>query len=380
MLNSLMLRRLLEIITMRGRVPAFLLTVCLAAFLAIPVSGLGTEGAQLPAWQDKVNRFFTDPALGETRAMIVMKDGKIVAERYGAGYTPDTRFIAWSMAKSVTSVLIGILVDDGTLTLDDRAPVPAWSKPGDRRAAITLRQLLHMSSGLDHIEVGKPIYDSDTTRMLFGSGAADMAAYAEHKGIEAKPDAKYEYSSATSVILADIITNHLTQSPDPTARRNAMRSFIRERLTTPARLPSFTPEFDKHGTFIGGSFLHADARDYARFGEMLRLGGQIDGQRVVSENWVGFMRTPASTDGGYGGHIWLNRLRPRGSEPALFPGTGPDTLFSCIGHLGQYVMISPDQGLVIVRLGKTNDPDLEPVRKALGDLVASFPAEDEPHA
>jgi CubicO group peptidase (beta-lactamase class C family) len=339
--------------------------------LALPLAAPAASTA--PVIPVGIDRFFTEPALADTRAMVVMKDGKIIAERYGSGYSADTRFISWSMAKSVTSVLVGIMVDDGTLNLDAPAPVDAWQKPGDPRRMITVRQLLHMSSGLDHIEGGDPIYNSDTTKMLFGIGAKDMAAYAEAKGMEAEPGSKYEYSSATSVILADIITDRLTNSRDPVVRRDAMRRFIAERLTGPAGLPSFTPEFDASGTYIGGSFLHANARDFARFGEMLRRGGQIDGKRVVSESWVSFMRTPSDTDGGYGGHIWLNKPRPKGAEPALFPGKGPDSLFSCIGHLGQYVLVSPDQGLVVVRLGKTNDPALDPVRDALGDLVSSYP-------
>ncbi|MFM2022187.1 MAG: hypothetical protein RJB02_1895, partial [Pseudomonadota bacterium] len=111
--------------------------------------------------------FFEDPALAETRALVVMQGGRIVAERYASGYGPETRLISWSMAKSVTATLVGLMVADGLLVLDDPAPVPEWSSPGDPRAKITLRQLLHMASGLDHTEMAegeKQIYDADTTR------------------------------------------------------------------------------------------------------------------------------------------------------------------------------------------------------------------------
>ena len=346
-----------------------------AVALALALGAQGSVAQSPPGDPVKgaVDRFFSDPALAETRAVLVLRDGKPVAERYAPGYGPDTRLISWSMAKSVTSVLIGILVDDGQLDLDAPAPVAAWQDPKDPRHAITLRQLLNMASGLKHTEFGDPIYEGDTPQMLVGNGAADMAAFGEGKPLEAKPGARFEYSSVTSVILADVITRKLTMSDDPFARRSAMLAFIRERLTAPAQLPSFTPEFDARGTFIGGSFLHATARDFARFGEMLRLGGVIDGRRIVSNAWIDVMRTSSPTNAGYGLHIWLNKPQPAGEDNPLFPGHGSPNLFACLGHVGQYIIVSPDQHLVIVRLGKTNDSDLEPVRVALGHLVDQFP-------
>src|SRR3546814_8236370 len=97
------------------------------------------------------------------------------------------------------------MVSDGRLVLDAPAPVPAWSQPGDPRGEITLRQLLHMSSGLDHLESGEPVYDSDTVRMLFLSGAKDMAAYAEARPLSAQPGSQFQYRTATSMILSDIM-------------------------------------------------------------------------------------------------------------------------------------------------------------------------------
>jgi CubicO group peptidase (beta-lactamase class C family) len=104
--------------------------------------------------------------------------------------------------------------------------------------------------------------------------------------------------------------------------------------------------------------------DWGRFGQVMmgRAG-------VIAPDWLAFLRSPSATDGGYGGHIWLNRARPKGSDLALFPGTGPDSLYAAIGHLGQFVIVSPEQDLVLVRLGKTNDDVMEPVRLALGRVV-----------
>ena len=200
--------------------------------------------------------FFEDPALSETRAVLVMHRGRIVAERYAPGYGPDSKLISWSMAKSVTGTLIGMMIADGLLVLDDPAPVPEWSSPGDPRAKITLRQLLHMSSGLDHTEMAegdKAIYEADTTRLLFLDGRENVARYAEKRNLEAEPGTKYEYSTATSHILVDIMTRTLTDSSDPLVRRNAMLEYARGRLFEPLGMTSAVPEFDRNGTMLGGS-------------------------------------------------------------------------------------------------------------------------------
>ena len=327
-----------------------------------------------------VERFFTDPALAETRAMFVLHDGKRVAERYAKGYGPADRFISWSMAKSVTSTLVGQLVGQGKLQLDAPAPVPAWhTDPNDPRGKITLAQLLHMSSGLQHDELGDPVESSDTNRALFADHSADMLAYAVAKPLEATSGTKYSYSSLTSIILADIVQR--TVAPNartPDERRAAMRAYMLGALIRPAGMPSLLCEFDGAGTMIGGSFCHASAYDWARFGQMYLDNGMVNGVQVVPASWVQFVRTPAPTDGGYGGHFWLNRPRPNGREPALFPAQGPADAYSAIGHLGQYVLIVPSKHLVVVHLGNTPDGALAPTRAALAKLVNSYP--DSPAA
>jgi len=313
---------------------------------------------------------FDSGEMGDTRALIVMRNGRIIAERYAPGYGPDTKLPSWSVAKTVTAVLVGILVSDGRLALDAPAPVPAWSRPGDPRGAITLRHLLTMSAGLDHIETGEPVARADTNRMLFTRGAQDMAAYAESKPLAHAPGSAFTYSTPTSVILADIVTRSLTDSTDPEARRAAMTTFLDQRLKVPLGLTSLTPEFDAHGTMIGGSFVHMTARDYARFGEFLRNQGRADGRQILSERWVAFMRRPSAHEPAYGGHVWLNR---ESEHDELFADQGPSSLFACVGHQGQYVLISPAQGLTVVRLGISTTEQRVPLRKALGRLVNLFP-------
>ncbi len=315
---------------------------------------------------------FEEDEYSETRAVLIMQDGKIVAERYGPSYDAETRFISWSMAKTVTGVLIGIMVADGQLVLDEPAPVPEWLRPGDPRGAITLRQLLHMSSGLEHVEAGDPPYDSDEVRALFTDGAGDAAGYAKAKSLAAVPGETYQYSTNTSVILADIITRQLTNSKDPKIRQKAMADFIRGRLTEPLGLDSFFPEYDASGTMLGGSLIHANARDWAKFGEFLRNRGAVDGSQILPREYVDFMLTPSATDPAYGGHIWLNRKRPEGRSTVMFPDNGPANIFGMLGHLGQQVIVSPNKRVTMVRLGKTQDNVLRPVHIKMGQILAAM--------
>jgi CubicO group peptidase (beta-lactamase class C family) len=326
-----------------------------------------------PVIKAKADALFDDDGdVGETRALYVLRDGKPIYERYGAGFGPDSKLISWSMAKSVTAVLTGFLVADGQLSLDSPAPVAAWERSGDPRGAITLKDLLHMASGLEHVENGDPVWKGDTVEMLFGVGAQDMAGFAEAKPAAARPGELFNYSSATSVILADILADTLTPSQNPEARRDAMREFISGRLAEPLGMTSLTPEFDAHGTMIGGSIMHATARDYAKFGEFLRNHGVVNGQRLLPETWMQFMLTPSANDAGYGGHIWLNRRRPAGADEALWPDRGPNDLFACIGHQGQYIIVSPSQRVTVVRLGITNDDEFPALRRHLADLIAEL--------
>ena len=320
----------------------------------------------------EIDALFTDAAAGETRALVVFSGGRIVAERYGAGYDKDTRLVGWSMSKTITAVMIGQLISDGRLKLDDSAPVAAWQRPGDPRGAITLRQLLQMRSGLRHTEAGDPVYESGEVRMLFLEGRDNMAAWAEAEPLEAEPGKKFEYSSATTVILSDIATRALTQSADPGVRQRAVSDYLRTRLFEPTGMKSAVPEFDAAGTLIGSSLIHATARDWGRFGEFLRAGGTARGVQLVPRNWIEFMTSPSPRNPGYGAQTWLNRPQPDGRE-SLFPGRAPRSVFAALGHLGQYVIVSPEQKLTVVRLGKSTEPERAAVRDHLARIMSLFP-------
>lgn len=317
-----------------------------------------------------VDDLFSQPETAETRAVVVLKDGRIVAERYAAPYHENTRFVSWSMAKTVTGVMIGQLVSDGRLRLDESVPIPAWQRPGDPRGEITLRQLLQMRSGLQHTEAEGPIYLTDTARMLFLDGRDNMAAYAEAQPLEAEPGKKWEYSSATTVILADLAARSLSATSDPAERRRLVSDYLRNRLFEPLGMKSVLPEYDAAGTLIGGSLIHASARDWARFGEFLRNKGAVKGAQLVPSGWIEFMTRPGPRNPGYGAQLWLNR-RPVDGGEAMWPGL-PGSAFSMNGHLGQFVLIVPSQGLTIVRLGKTDEGKHDPVRRAMGRIARLY--------
>jgi CubicO group peptidase (beta-lactamase class C family) len=339
------------------------------AALAAVIEKPGVSRSKLARTADAL---FTDSAIGETRALLVLSGGKIVVQRYAAPYNAKTRFMGWSLAKCVTGVLTGLLVADGRLRLDEPAPIRTWQRPGDARGEITLRQLLQMRSGLRHAEGADPRYSADTARMLFLDGRDDMAAYAEAQPLEAEPGTIWKYSSATSVILADAAAGALTESRDPRLRRQAVSEYLRTRLFEPLGMRSIQPEFDPAGTMVGGSMIQATARDWSRLGEFLRNGGAIVGAQILPRGWTEFMTTPSPRNPGYGAQVWLNRPQPDGRE-VLFPGAAPASMFACIGHLGQYILVSPNQRLTVVRLGKTDDEQRDALRRRLADLVRVFP-------
>ncbi|MBB3034324.1 serine hydrolase domain-containing protein [Alteriqipengyuania lutimaris] len=318
--------------------------------------------------------FEEEQGLGDTRAALVMHAGEIVAERYGEGYDADTRFISWSMAKTVTAVMIGMLVADGALELDAPAPIASWQRPGDARADITLRHLLQMRSGLDHTEGGEVPYESSEVRMLFLDQRDDMATFAEQQPLEAEPGETFEYSSNTTVILADIAANALTGgSDDPEERRIAVDTYLKTRLFGPLGMDSMVPEYDAAGTLIGGSAIHATARDWARFGEFLRNRGSYRGTQLVPRKWIEFMLEPSPPAPFYGGQTWLN-TQAGDPQNQLYPIDSPEGIFAAIGHMGQYIVVSPQQRLTIVRLGHSDADQRRALLRQINDVVELYPS------
>lgn len=331
-------------------------------------------GADLAKSMAPIRLLFSDHP--ETRAVLVTTDGCPALKAYAPGYSDRNRFISWSMAKTVTGMLVGALVTDGRLKLDAPAPIAEWHGAGDPRAAITLRQLLQMSSGLQHVEVGDPIERSDTNQTLFVSHTAAMAMAAIDHPLETRPGTTFRYSSLTSIILAEIVSRALTASHDPRVRAKAYTDFAEARLFRPAGITSAVLEYDGAGTQIGGSILHMTLDDWGRIGGLLLDGKAADGRQVVDPAWLAFMKTPSPTNAEYGAQTWLNRPGGAEGKATLFPGKGPASAIAADGHLGQLVIASPDsgpgRGIVVVRLGNTPDKRNAALMQTLGDVVAGF--------
>ncbi|MFD2577946.1 serine hydrolase domain-containing protein [Novosphingobium colocasiae] len=234
-------------------------------------------GAPHDALGRAIDALFDADAVGETRALLIMKRGSVIAERYGPGFDAGSRLQGWSMSQCLTALTIGQLVSDGRLRLNETASIPAWQRPGDPRGAIILRQLLQMRSGLRHREDAVPARTSDRFRMLFLDGRDDMAAYAEAQPLAAPAGQAFAISSATGVILADLAARALTDSRDPRVRAALVSEYMRTRILEPVGMTSTVIGFDRAGTMIGSSMMEATARDWARVGELLRHTGSVKG-------------------------------------------------------------------------------------------------------
>ncbi|MWV26283.1 serine hydrolase domain-containing protein [Aurantiacibacter rhizosphaerae] len=320
-----------------------------------------------------VDALFSDDDVGETQAVVVMHAGEVVAERYAEGFEPEMRFVGWSLSKSVTAVLTGMMVADGRMALNGAAHVPQWQRMGDPRSGITLRHLLQMRSGLRHKEGSEPAYKSDDVRMLFLDGRANTAGWAEAQSLEHEPGTTFAYSSATTAILSDILADTVAPDADSETRQQAMQEFVDARLAVPLGMTSLTGEYDASGTLLGASSFWATARDWAKFGEFLRNYGSIAGAQIVPRGWIEFMRSPSPASPDYGGQLWLNR--PSGTErEVLFGGNHGEDIFGAVGHLGQYIIVAPERRLTIVRLGWTQEENRDSLTQDLADIVALYPS------
>jgi CubicO group peptidase (beta-lactamase class C family) len=293
-----------------------------------------------------VNEAFAEPDPENprrTRAVVIVHKGRLIAERYAPGITREMPLIGWSMTKSVTSSLVGILVGEGKLSPQEPAPVPEWQKPDDPRRKITLEQLLWMSSGLSFSETyaEKPV--SDVQIMLFTR--PDMAAYAVRLQLEAEPGTKWHYSTGTTNIIARIIRSTFGDE-------RAYFAFPRRALFNRIGMRSAVFETDASGVFNCGSSLFASARDWARLGLLYLNDGVWEGERIFPEGWVAYSTTPApaAEKGDYGAQIWLNKGPQGNPEARPFPSL-PQDLFYFEGYQGQFVGIIPSRQLVAVHLG-----------------------------
>jgi hypothetical protein len=285
-----------------------------------------------------------------THAVVIVHDGRVVAERYADGFGVDTPVHGWSATKSVNNALLGILVRQGKLKMDEPAPVAAWQVPGDPRRAITPDHLLRMQSGLD---LGDSLTASLSTawdtsaRMAFNE--PDMAGFAERAALVAPPGTTWKYANGNPAILARILRDRVG------GRAVDVLRFARRELFGPLGIRGATLELDSTGTPIAGAFLFATPRDWARFGLLFLEDGVVGGTRILPDGWVRYSTTPTPSAGvGYGAGWWINEGDSPGARFRRDHGM-PAEAFLALGIYGQTVVVVPSQRLVIARFGTTYD-------------------------
>lgn len=275
-----------------------------------------------------------------TFAVMVTYKGQPVAERYAEGFGPENLFLSWSMAKSFTNALTGIMVKEGKLELDAPADIEEWLQ--DERRQITIRHLMQMNSGLEWNEdYGN---SSDVNNMLHKEG--DMAKFAISKQLEYAPGSVFEYASGSTNIVSSLMRKAIGNDADYLA-------FPREKLFNRIGMRSATFEVDASGTFVGSSYLYASLRDYTRFGLLYLNNGNWLGEQILPDDWVEYTTTAANgSEGNYGAFFWLNKT---GKE---YPNV-PRDMFCCRGHDGQFIYIIPSKELVIVRTGFSKEGEFD---------------------
>ena len=307
------------------------------------------------------------PPFRHTHAVVVLRDGRVVAERYAQGYDIETPILGYSATKSVISALIGILVRQGKLAVNEPAPVPAWKNPADPRHAITVDHLLRHTSGLAmgsslNASLASAIAPVNQMKYI----ARDMAAFAESTDLESQPGGAWNYHDGNTIILSRLIRDAAGGHAADVLR------FARAELVGPLGMRNVTLEFDATGTPEGASQMLASARDWARFGALYLDDGVVGGRRILPEGWVNYSAAPTGNAWvGYGAGFWTNRGDNLGARFRTSRGWPTDSFYAS-GTFGQYVIVIPSERLVIARFGTSgNRYDIEGVSRLVADVIAA---------
>jgi CubicO group peptidase (beta-lactamase class C family) len=299
------------------------------------------------ALKDALDHAFEEsdaPPFRRTKAVVVVRDGKVIAERYAAGIGLRTPFLGFSMTKSVINALLGIMTQQGLLSPSIPAPVPEWHDPSDPRREIAVEHLMRMTTGLALDETNSGFDPS--SQMIFLHD--DMAGFAVNAPVIAPPGRRWAYSSATTQLLARIIRD-AAGGPEQTL------AFAWRELFKPLGMRDVTLEFDGVGTLQGSTYMLASARDWARFGLLYLGDGVVGGRRILSEDWVD-LSAAATLDTDYGAGFWTNRSEHEHARGRVRAGMPRDAFYAS-GDLGQRLVILPSQHMVVVRLGDSVAPD-----------------------
>lgn len=274
----------------------------------------------------------------QTRAVVVVYKNQIIAEKYADGFTENSKILGWSMTKSITGTLFGILQDQDKINVQDKAPIDAWKN--DARKEITIHNLLQMNSGLEWDENYEEI--SDATRMLFLE--RDMPKVQGEKPLTGKPNESWNYSSGTTNLLSGILRKQFKTHQE-------YLDFWYSSLIDKIGMNSMVLEADLEGNYVGSSYGWATPRDWAKFGLLYLHNGNWNGEQLFTKEWVDYATTPTPTSNGeYGAQIWLNAGNKYQDVPK--------NMYSFNGFQGQNVFILPDEELVIVRMGLTKNADM----------------------
>lgn len=300
------------------------------------------------------------PVLANTKAMVVIVHGRLAAERYAPGITKDTRLQSWSMAKSFLHAAIGMAIADGLVDPDAPADVPEWRTPGDPRAKITVRQLAQMTDGLAFREdYGNT--DSEVMQMLFGAGRGNVGASAASANAAHSPGTVWSYSGGSANILSRMLRDKL-------GGREAYRAYLHDRLFKPLGMTSAVAEFDAAGTWIASSYVHATARDYAKFGLFYLNRGFWEMRQLMPPAWHRGASEPSpASNGAYGTLFWLNR--PGKDGRLAISDKLPQDLYFARGFGDQLIAIAPGQDSVIVLLSAAYADDHGPIIDIFADLL-----------
>src|SRR5580704_10229067 len=321
-----------------------------------------------PGINEALSREFTEQSSQRPRyvkAIVVVKDGHVVAERYAPGFTLDTPLLSYSVAKSFTNALLGILVLQGRLRVDQPVGAPEWKQPGDRRNAVVLDDLLRMDSGINAPETGSGF--DPVAQMLYGKD--DMAAFAAGFPLKEPPRTRWEYTSANTLILDRLIGTTVGGGAP------GMRAFADQELFAPLHMDHVTMEFDGVGTFVGSAHVYASARDYARLGQLfLNDGVSPGGQRLLPEHWVEYSRR-STLDSPYGAGFWTNDGPSKPAAARVAHGFPKDGFFAS-GNRGQRIYIVPSEHLIVARFGYSPEPDfgiVEDLQLIKAAITSSLP-------
>ncbi len=316
-----------------------------------------------PALKAALDHAFEEPAeppFRRTKAVVVVHEGRVIAERYADGIGVDTPLLGFSMTKSVVNALIGILTQKGNISPSFPAPIPEWRGATDPRREIEVEHLLRMTTGLALDETNSG-FDPSSQMVYLHS---DMAGFAVKAAMIAPPGTRWAYSSPSTQLLARIVRD-ITGGPEQTL------AFAWRELFNPLGMRNVTLEFDGAGTLQGSTYMLASARDWARFGLLYLNDGVIGGRRILHEDWVDFSAA-ATLDTDYGAGFWTNRSEHAYAKGRVRLGIPRDAFFAS-GDLGQRVVIMPSQHLVVVRLGDSVDPtgDIRGLGRLVKEVIAA---------